>query len=103
MGQAANPKPKKRDEWDDDPDGNVPVEAEPKTKRQTAVVEQPKAGIFAATTCYVDGFKYKQVGLTIFATLNFNTTPPKTCTDIIYPPPTLAGQNGTRCIGVQRC
>jgi hypothetical protein len=83
MGQAANPKPKRRDEWDDDPGKDVPMQDEPKTKRQTAAAEPPRTGALATTTCYIDGFKYKQVCLTIFATQNLNS-PPKKHVLIIY-------------------
>ncbi|CUS06856.1 unnamed protein product [Tuber aestivum] len=63
MGQAANPKPKKRDEWGDDPgDDVIMLDYPPQRPQKRGSVEATggKArGIMSAVTFYIHGFKDK--------------------------------------------
>ncbi|CUS11374.1 unnamed protein product, partial [Tuber aestivum] len=63
MGQAANPKPKKRDEWGDDPgDDVIMLDYPPQRPQKRGPVEATggKArGIMSAVTFYIHGFKDK--------------------------------------------
>ncbi|RPA92739.1 hypothetical protein L873DRAFT_1779016 [Choiromyces venosus 120613-1] len=65
MGQAANPKPKKRDEWGDDPGDDVIMLDHPPPKPQEkrpaeAAGGKEKGGIMSVATFYIHGFKDKQ-------------------------------------------
>jgi DNA replication regulator DPB11 len=66
MGQAANPKPKRRDEWEDDVGKDAATKGQkvgPKGRRQAEDAEPSTTGILAVAVCYVHGFKDKQVCL----------------------------------------
>ncbi|PWW79576.1 hypothetical protein C7212DRAFT_275838 [Tuber magnatum] len=63
MGQAANPKPKKRDEWGDDPGDDVIMLDHPPQKPQKGRPAEAAGGKTGGTMCaatfYIHGFKDK--------------------------------------------
>lgn len=71
LGQASNPKPKKRDEWEENShknDAKRPterIEIVEKNILQQASRVETKTGIFASATFYVHGYTKKQVCQTI--------------------------------------
>lgn len=86
MGQAANPKPKKRDEWGDDPGDDVIMLDHPPPKpqeRRPAETAGGKAkGIMSAAAFYIHGFRDKHVRLITFTLLAFLMRKH----ELIYPP-----------------
>ncbi|KAG0129151.1 BRCT domain-containing protein [Tuber indicum] len=76
MGQAANPKPKKRDEWGDDPGDDVIVLDHPPPmpqERRPAAGGKAK-GIMSAATFYIHGFKDKHEKTVRSVLLSYDAT-----------------------------